>query len=126
MDFRDLPEDGMHPTSKKIASLRLAPAQVATWGQPETSGLPSIDYFVSAQGLEPEGAADHYSEKLVLLPHLGCAYPSREIAAAPANLGGAQLDPSIPVLVCPGTPYKYAPRHDRVFAEIARRLVACR
>jgi protein O-GlcNAc transferase len=32
----------------------------------------------------------------------------------------------MPLLVCPGTPFKYAPRHDRVFVEIARRLGDCR
>jgi predicted O-linked N-acetylglucosamine transferase (SPINDLY family) len=30
------------------------------------------------------------------------------------------------VLICPGTPFKYAPEHDRLLVEIARRLGRCR
>jgi predicted O-linked N-acetylglucosamine transferase (SPINDLY family) len=29
-------------------------------------------------------------------------------------------------LICPGTPFKYAPQHDRILPEIARRLTRCR
>jgi protein O-GlcNAc transferase len=120
------PEIGMNFLTFKLASLRLAPVQVASWGHPETSGLPTIDYYVSAEALEPERAGEHYTERLELLPHLGCCYPSRRIAAVSADLAGQGVDPSIPILVCPGTPFKYAPRHDRVFAEIAGRLGRCR
>jgi protein O-GlcNAc transferase len=120
------PEIGMDSTTTKLASLRLAPVQVAAWGHPETSGLPTIDYYLSAEGLEPPHAAEHYTERLVLLPHLGCCYSSRRITPAPAELAGLDADPSIPLLICPGTPFKYAPRHDRAFAEIAARLGRCR
>src|SRR6266853_367890 len=47
------PEIGMFPMTVKLASLRLAPVQVTTWGHPETSGLPTIDYYLSAQDMEP-------------------------------------------------------------------------
>jgi protein O-GlcNAc transferase len=120
------PEIGMDSMTTKLASLRLAPVQIASWGHPETSGLPTIDYYVSADGLETPHAVDHYTERLVLLPNLGCCYSSRRIIPAPAELAGLDSDPSIPMLVCPGTPFKYAPRHDPVFAEIAARLGRCR
>jgi predicted O-linked N-acetylglucosamine transferase (SPINDLY family) len=31
----------------------------------------------------------------------------------------------VPVLLCPGTPFKYTPRHDAALVEIARRLGEC-
>ena len=31
----------------------------------------------------------------------------------------------VPLLLCPGTPFKYTPRHDAVLAEIARRIGDC-
>ena len=43
------PELGMDVTSFALAALRLAPVQAATWGHPETTGLPTIDYFLSAR-----------------------------------------------------------------------------
>ena len=62
----------MDATTAKLAALRLAPVQAASWGHPETSGLPTIDYYLSAQALEPADAQENYTEKLVALPNLGC------------------------------------------------------
>jgi protein O-GlcNAc transferase len=122
LDVLIYPEIGMDATTAKLAAMRLAPVQATSWGHPETSGLPTIDYFLSAAGLEPADAQANYSEKLVLLPNLGCYLrkPERQVAAElPSGLSG-------PVLVCPGTPFKYAPQHDRVLVEIARRVPQAR
>lgn len=120
------PEIGMDPTALKLASLRLAPVQVAAWGHPETTGLPTIDYYLSAQDLEPPGAQANYSEQLVTLPHLGCYFEPRSADAPrpePRELG---IETDRPILVCPGVPFKYAPQHDWIFPEIAQRLGRCR
>lgn len=120
------PEIGMHPMTTRLASLRLAPVQAASWGHPETTGLPTIDYFLSAQGLEPPEAQAHYTERLVELPHLGCHFDPLNIAPAYPDPAHARLDAHVPLLVCPGVPFKYAPQYDWVLPEIARRLGRCR
>jgi protein O-GlcNAc transferase len=119
------PEIGMDPLTVKLASLRLAPLQAASWGHPETTGLPTIDCFLSAQDLEAEGAQAHYSEKLVALPHLGCAVQPTAVPEQRVDLAHLGLDAGVPLLVCPGTPFKYAPEHDAVLPAIARELGAC-
>jgi protein O-GlcNAc transferase len=120
------PEIGMDAWTFKLAGLRLAPVQVTTWGHPETSGLPTMDYYLSAEDLEPADAQKNYTERLVTLPHLGCCFqPSRALATKP-DLAGLGIDAESPLLLCPGAPFKYAPRHDRVLVEIARRLGVCR
>ena len=120
------PEIGMDTMTTRLASLRLAPVQAASWGHPETTGLPTIDYFLSAEDFEPPEASRNYREKLVMLPRLGCCYePSLPPVGRP-NLGGVELDPDTPILLSAGTPFKYAPGHDRVFVEIARRLGRCK
>jgi predicted O-linked N-acetylglucosamine transferase (SPINDLY family) len=119
------PEIGMDRMSVKLASLRLAPLQAASWGHPETTGLPTIDCYLSAEGLEPEGAQSNYTEELVTLPHLGCHVQAEAVHPA-VRLGEFGLDRSVPLLVCPGTPFKYAPEHDAIFARIARELGQCR
>lgn len=119
------PEIGMDPMSVKLASLRLAPLQVASWGHPETTGLPTIDCFLSAQDMEPDGAQENYTEKLIALPHLGC-YVQPDAGQPPAGPDDPGMDLPSPLLLCPGTPFKYAPEHDRVFAQIARQLGRCR
>jgi predicted O-linked N-acetylglucosamine transferase (SPINDLY family) len=125
LDVLIYPEVGMDPLTAKLASLRLAPVQAATWGHPITTGLPTIDYFLSADALEPAGAEAHYAERLVRLPGLGCSYSP--VPAAPAQLDPAALGirEGVPVLLCPGAPFKYTPRHDAVMIEIARRLGEC-
>jgi predicted O-linked N-acetylglucosamine transferase (SPINDLY family) len=56
-------------------SMRLARVQCTAWGHPVTSGLPNIDYYLSSEMMEPEGAQAEYTEKLVLLPRSGLCYP---------------------------------------------------
>jgi len=126
LDVLIYPGIGMDPMTVRLASLRLAPVQVATWGHPETTGLPTIDYYLSAEDLEPPDAQGNYTEQLVTLPHLGCFYRSPQVVAVDPDLGNLGIDPESPVLLCPGVPFKYAPQHDRVFTEIARRLGRCR
>jgi predicted O-linked N-acetylglucosamine transferase (SPINDLY family) len=126
VDVLVYPEIGMDATALKLASLRLAPVQVASWGHPETTGLPTIDYFLSAERLEPRDAQAHYTERLVCLPNVGCSYEPRRIAPAPFDTARLGLEAGVPLLVCAGTPFKYAPRYDRVLVRIARRLERCR
>jgi protein O-GlcNAc transferase len=104
----------------KLASLRLAPVQINTWGHPDTSGLPTLDYYVSAECFEPADAQDHYSEQLVLLPHLGNRVQPLALTSNDPGFAAMNIDLEKPILVCPGTPFKYQPEHDHIFAEIAR------
>jgi predicted O-linked N-acetylglucosamine transferase (SPINDLY family) len=120
------PEIGMDPMTARLASLRLAPVQAAAWGHPETTGLPTMDYYLSAEDFEPANARENYSEQLVALPHLGCFYQPSPIAVADVDLGSLGIDTDSPLLICPGMPFKYAPQHDAVITEIARRLGRCR
>jgi protein O-GlcNAc transferase len=126
LDVLLYPEIGMDGMSVRLASLRLAPVQVASWGHPETSGLPTIDYYLSAADFEPPGAQAWYREKLVPLPGLGCIYEPHNVAFDASTIENVVPDRAAMLLLCPGTPYKYHPRHDAVFVEIVRRVPGCR
>jgi predicted O-linked N-acetylglucosamine transferase (SPINDLY family) len=121
LDVLIYPEIGMDPMTLQLASLRLAPVQAATWGHPETTGLPTMDYYLSAEDLEPPDAQKHYSERLIALPHLGCFYEPLEREPVAPDLAAMGIDPGRPLLLCPGMPFKYAPEFDWVLAEIALR-----
>ena len=123
LDIALYPEIGSDPMTAKLASLRLAPVQVVTWGHPETSGLPTMDIFISARALEPEKAAENnYSERLVMLPDLGVYVEPLNLPDADADLNSLELPADRPLLLCPGQPFKYAAQYDDVWVQIAKGL----
>jgi protein O-GlcNAc transferase len=124
LDALIYPEIGMDALTTQLASLRLSPVQAASWGHPETTGLPTIDLYLSADGLEPPDADGNYSERLVRLPNLGvCVEPLMTAISVP-DLKSLGLPSGEPLLLCPGTPSKYSPLHDHVWAGIAKGLQA--
>ena len=119
------PEIGMDPLTARLAGLRLAPVQAASWGHPETTGLPTMDYYLSAEDLEPEGAQRYYGEQLVALPRLGCYFEPLRPEPGTPDFERWGIDPELPLLVCPGVPFKYAPQDDGLLLAIVQRLGAC-
>jgi predicted O-linked N-acetylglucosamine transferase (SPINDLY family) len=69
-------EIGMNVKGTLLAHSRMAPVQITTWGHSETSGIPTIDYFISSQYFEvkEDVAQTHYSEELVLFKSLSTYY----------------------------------------------------
>ncbi|HAJ60982.1 MAG TPA: glycosyl transferase family 1 [Cyanobacteria bacterium UBA8543] len=116
------PEIGMDAPTIPIASLRLAPVQCTAWGHPVTSGLPTIDYYLSSELMEPENAQEHYTETLIRLPNLAISYPKPEIPALTKTRFNFGLRDDAVVYLCCQAPFKYLPQHDFIFTEIARRV----
>jgi protein O-GlcNAc transferase len=113
---------GMEPYMTQLAALRLAPIQCLAWDYPVTSGLPSIDYFLSGESMEPEDAQDHYSEKLIVLPGLGVHYakPLIPIGLLFKNRRDVGIRDGAVVYLTSQSIFKYLPVHDQLFAQIAR------
>ena len=120
---------GMHPLTLALAALRLAPVQAMLWGHPVTTGLPSLDYVLSPDLMEPTNGAEHYSETLVRLPGLGHGLEPPDsgqlsvtaTATGSANpLGqGANGQLNLP---CAQSVFKLMPEQDVLFARILQRL----
>ena len=113
---------GMHPASKVTSVLQLAPVQAQGWGHPISSGSKTIHYYLSGEGMEPEGNEAHYSETLYRLPKTGLNYEK------PAAIHDGQLlfdkfdlPRDRPILNSLQSTFKYLPRNDWTFAEIAQR-----
>jgi predicted O-linked N-acetylglucosamine transferase (SPINDLY family) len=122
LDILIYPGIGMDPLGYQLASLRLAPIQAASWGHPETSGLPEMDYYLSGEALEPADAQANYSEKLVRLPNFGAFVEPLEPKIKNVDRRELGLPKGVPLLLCPGTPFKYMPIHDSVWISIAKGL----
>lgn len=63
--FTDL---GMTPYDFLFPLFRASPIQITGWGIPHTSGNSCVDYYISSEDIEPAGADDLYTEKLIRLP----------------------------------------------------------
>lgn len=119
------PEIGMDQMTIKLAALRLAPVQCSSWGHPETSGLPTIDYFLSSDLMEPGKAEEHYTEKLIRLPNLSIYYEAVEFEAAAAKRSDFGLHADKIVYFCAQSLFKYLPQYDDIFPRIAKEVVNC-
>jgi protein O-GlcNAc transferase len=112
---------GMHPRITQLASRRYAPLQVTGWGVPQTSGLPTIDAYLSSDLVEPEEAQDHYSEELIRLPGLPCCYLSDAIIDNSYNRDYFFLPPSEVLLGCLQSLEKIHPDFDDLLEQLAHR-----
>jgi protein O-GlcNAc transferase len=121
LDVLFYPDIGMGSLTYFLAFARLAPVQCVSWGHPVTTGIPTIDYFISARDLEPHDAASHYTERLIQLEHLPVSY------ARPAQLGEAltREEMGIPadatLYLCPQSVFKFHPDFDIELATLLRR-----
>jgi protein O-GlcNAc transferase len=122
LDVLIYPEVGMHQLTLQLACLRLAPVQAAAWGHPETTGLPTMDLYISADAFEPADASENYVEELVRLPNLGVYVEPLAPAISKPGLGSLNLSGNQSLLLCPGAPFKYSPLYDEVWVNIARHL----
>ena len=109
---------GMHSRSALIGSMRLAPFQALLWGHPVTTGMDSIDAFLSSAAMEPENGAQHYTESLLRLPALGCWYDPQRLQLQPDAVQRPN-DQRIR-LVCAQSGPKLLPLQDELFARILK------
>jgi protein O-GlcNAc transferase len=119
------PEVGMDPLAGRLAAQRLAPVQCVAWGQPETTGMPTLDYSLSSDLMEPPDGDAHYTETLVRLPHLGLCYLPEPLPAQRLDRAALGLAPDVPVYWSGQALYKYRPAYDQVFPRIAAAVGPC-
>jgi protein O-GlcNAc transferase len=122
-DVMFYPEVGMDPATCALAALRLAPLQVAGWGHPVTTGLPSMDLFVSGELLEGTGAERHYREKLIRLPGTGVCTDLGPVQSQPWDRPARQGN-CVRFALCQ-QPIKFDPAHDVLLTRIAKAVGPC-
>ena len=121
LDILFYPDIGMSHYIYCLAFARLAPIQAVTWGHPDTTGIPNIDYFLSSELLEISDSSDHYSERLIKLRNVPTYYfppdpPKKKYA--PGDYG---LPHGVRLYVCPQSLFKFHPQFDGVLGDLLRR-----
>jgi predicted O-linked N-acetylglucosamine transferase (SPINDLY family) len=115
---------GIHPRMAQLAALRLAPIQCVAWDSPLTSGLPTMDYFLSSELMEPEDAQHHYSEELVTLPGVGVCFTKPvipKVILTKKRRDFGLREEAVIFLSCQSI-FKYLPEQDVVVAQIAKQV----
>jgi protein O-GlcNAc transferase len=111
---------GMEPVTYSLACTRLAPVQCALWGHPVTTGIDTIDYFISSEDLETADSEQHYTEKLVRLKNPAIYY-YRPVPPSPLEGRGSFGLPEVGSLYgCPQSLFKFHPEFDDILGGILR------
>lgn len=121
------PEIAMDPATLQLAALRLAPLQIAGWGHPITSGLPTLDLFCSGELLEHPDADSDYREQLIRLPGTGACSILPAVTAVPVDPGTLHLpvDRSITRFLICQQAAKFDRSFDLLYPRIAQAIPAC-
>lgn len=122
LDILTYTEIGMLPQTIIMGSLKLAPIQCSTIGHPLTSGLSSIDYYISRELMEIKEAQNHYSEQLFLLPNIGMCLKKETVSKGSKTRDFFNLNNDDIVYLSSQMLFKYLPHHDYLFAEIALKV----
>jgi predicted O-linked N-acetylglucosamine transferase (SPINDLY family) len=119
------PEIGMDPMTVRLAGLKLAHVQCTSLGHPDTSGFPTIDYYLSSELMEPLDGAEHYTEKLIRLPNLGFYYTPFDVPSIETSRETFGLRQTSILYLCSHALFTYLPQYDEVFPRIAEQIGDC-
>lgn len=111
---------GMEPLTYTLAFSRLAPVQCVTWGHPDTTAIPTIDYFISSEDLDTADAQQFYTEKLVRLRLPAVYYRRPTLPATPKARSDFGMPEEATLYGCPQSLYKFHPDFDAVLGGILR------
>ena len=111
---------GMTPIATQLAALRLAPIQCKGWGYPVTTGLPTIDYYLSSDLMEPENGDQHYSEELIRLPNLALCLDRPAVPKTPKKRYAFGIEQDDFAYLSAHSLFTYLPQYDKIFPRIAR------
>lgn len=112
---------GSDPWSWFFPFARCAPVQVTSCGTHGTSGIRTMDYFLSSSSIEPSDAQAHYTEKLVRLDSMHLYLDRLPVPETPVSRGEFNLPEKGSIYFCPHRTAKYHPKFDTVFRAILDR-----
>jgi len=122
LDLLLYPDIGMSPYTYMLALERLAPIQATSWGHPNTTGLNTIDYFISSDLIEPDDGQTKYTEQLIKIAKLPCVYRQPQTAEIGRSRDRFELPSNKCLIGIPQSLFKFHPDYDDVLEQIILRL----
>ena len=120
LDIIFYPDIGMSSTTYFLSFSRLAPVQIASYGHPETTGINTIDYFLSSTLFEPNNNKK-YSEKLICLDQFPSYYEPPQNIEVVKNRKDLNLPENARIYGCLQTLFKLHPDFDSILSKILER-----
>jgi protein O-GlcNAc transferase len=120
------PELGMDVPTLRLAAIRLAPTQAMSWGHPVTSGLPTVDAFLTSAAMEGDDIEGDYAEQPVTLPGLGIALTAPIPPPGHRDRAAFDLRADDIVYLVSQSSFKLVPEGDAVVTAIACRVPRAR
>jgi protein O-GlcNAc transferase len=120
LDIVYYPDIGMEPLSYFLGFSRLAPIQCVTWGHPISTGIPTIDYFISSELTELKTSNSQYTEKLLRLNCFSTAYERPNKLSLKKSRADFRLKDETHLYICPQSLFKFHPDFDEILAGILR------
>ncbi|MBC7474213.1 MAG: tetratricopeptide repeat protein [Candidatus Sericytochromatia bacterium] len=114
-------EIGTDPSNYFLPFFKLAPIQCTGIGWPETSGIPSVNYFISNKFMETEHSNDHYTEKLIKFESLSLYYYRPKFPKEIKTKDFFGLDKTKNIYLCVQTMAKIHPEFDQIVNNILKK-----
>jgi tetratricopeptide (TPR) repeat protein len=121
LDILYYPDIGMEPTTYFLAYARLAPVQIVACGHPDTTGLETLDGFISGDPLDLPEAQTHYTEPLIRLPGFPFYMRRPPLGDVLPDRARLNLPEDKHLYVCPQSLFKFHPEFDLMLADILTR-----
>ena len=112
---------GIDPFTYYLSFTRLAEIQCVLGGHPVTTGVPTVDYFLSSTDLDTADGQERYSETLIRLDCPPGSFRRPALPETPASRAELGLPTDRTLYVCPVMPFKLHPSFDAMLAGILRR-----
>lgn len=108
-------------TKAGILSLKPAPVIVHMFGQPDTTAMPQVDYFISDHNLIDTVNRPLYTEKMLYLPHgFICSPIEPSVQSLTRAQFGINDDAFVFCSFC--SPYKYEPKMFAVWMQLLKQV----
>ena len=114
-------EIGRDPLGYFLAFSRLAPVQLNLGGLGVTSGLRTIDHYISDRFTDDEAAQEEYTERLIRFDGMARMWSRPAAAFETRGRAALGLPPTGSLYVCPARPSRLHPGFDRCLANLLER-----
>ena len=121
LDIIFYPDIGMSPTTYFLAYSRLAPVQIVSWGHTETTGIDTIDYFLSSTLFEKKCDEKMYSERLICLSQFPTFYEPFDKIGKEKKRSDFNLPLNKNLYGCLQTFFKIHPDFDSIMEQILKK-----